>query len=112
MTVKKELHSLVDELGDEGAMEALVLLRRLARGNRALRRAAKAPLGERMGARAVSGRAFFSELPRDLPTLAAEQGVQPVANFESLLGDFWPEDETADQFIAAVREWSREGGHA
>ncbi len=46
---------------------------------------------------------------RTIEELAAEQGVQPVTDFESLLGDFWPEDETADDFIAAVRAWRREG---
>jgi hypothetical protein len=39
-----------------------------------------------------------------LTDLAAQQGVQPVMNFDDLLGDFWPEDETADDFIAAVRQ--------
>ena len=48
--------------------------------------------------------------PVDLETLAAQQGVKPMTNFEDLLGDFWPEDETADEFIAAVRQWRREGG--
>ncbi|MBT3269020.1 hypothetical protein HN371_17870 [Candidatus Poribacteria bacterium] len=45
----------------------------------------------------------------DLDTLAREQGVGPVVNFDDLLGDFWPEDETADEFIATVRRWRREG---
>lgn len=45
----------------------------------------------------------------DIETLAAEQGVKPVARFEDLLGDFWPEDEDVDEFIAAVRQWRREG---
>lgn len=41
----------------------------------------------------------------DLERLAREQGVHAVSNFDDLLGDFWPEDETADEFIAAVRRW-------
>ncbi len=41
----------------------------------------------------------------DLEQLAREQGVNAVSNFDDLLGDFWPEDETADEFIAAVRRW-------
>ena len=28
----------------------------------------------------------------------------PVERFEDLLGDFWPEDETCDEFIAWLRE--------
>ena len=41
--------------------------------------------------------------------LAAEQGVKPVARFEDLLGDFWPDDEDVDDFIAAVRRWRQHG---
>jgi hypothetical protein len=59
------------------------------------------------------------ELERDLPvappssdfwqgddvyTLAEHQGVQSVADFDALLGG-WPEDESIDDFIAAVRAW-------
>jgi hypothetical protein len=39
--------------------------------------------------------------------LAREQGVSPVEDPTTLLGDFWPEDETADEFIAAVQAWRR-----
>ena len=45
----------------------------------------------------------------DLDELAREQGVGVVKNFEDLLGDFWPEDESVDDFLDAVREWRREG---
>jgi hypothetical protein len=45
----------------------------------------------------------------DLDVLAAQQGVSAVNEFDNLLGNFWPEDESADQFIAAFREWRREG---
>lgn len=55
----------------------------------------------------ASGAAFFDLT--DLNTLAARQGVRPVTDFEALLGDFWPEDEGIDDFIAAVREWRRHG---
>jgi hypothetical protein len=53
--------------------------------------------------------AVFFESQTDLESLAVQQGVSAVSNFDSLLGDFWPEDESADQFIASVREWRREG---
>ena len=45
----------------------------------------------------------------DLEILAKQQGITPINNFDGLLGDFWPEDESADEFISAVREWRREG---
>jgi len=50
------------------------------------------------------------EQQTDIEQLAVEQGVGPVTDFESLLGDFWPEDESADEFIAQVRAWRREDG--
>ena len=37
-----------------------------------------------------------------------QQGLKPVERFEDLLGDFWPEDESIDEFIATVRQWRRE----
>ena len=51
----------------------------------------------------------FHSSQADLDRLIAAQGVKPVARFEDVLGDFWPEEESADEFIAAVREWRREG---
>jgi hypothetical protein len=45
----------------------------------------------------------------DLAALATAQGISPIEDFECLLGDFWPEDESADDFIAAVRQWRQEG---
>jgi hypothetical protein len=49
------------------------------------------------------------EGPQDIEELARRQGVKPVTDPDQLLGDFWPEDETCDDFIAALREWRREG---
>ena len=75
-----------------------------------------------MAASADVGRAYGASLTRnkmsnihtqqqtDIEQLAVEQGVCPVTDFESLLGDFWPEDESADEFIAQVRAWRREDG--
>lgn len=51
----------------------------------------------------------FHETATDLDLLVTSHGIKPVTRFEKLLGDFWPEDESADDFIAAVREWRREG---
>jgi len=45
-----------------------------------------------------------------LRKLIDEQGIKPIT-LEQLhaMGDLWPEDESVDDFIAAVREWRREG---
>lgn len=54
------------------------------------------------------GGAFFEPL-QVLEALAAEQGVKPASDFDKLLGHFWPERESADDFIRTVRQWRREG---
>jgi len=43
----------------------------------------------------------------DVGVLAARQGVQPVDDFDALLGG-WPEDEPIDEFIATIRQWRRQ----
>ena len=42
------------------------------------------------------GPVFFRD-KTDLDILAAQQGVSAVSDFDSLLGDFWPDEECADQ---------------
>jgi hypothetical protein len=59
--------------------------------------------------RGEKGTNFFNG-KTDLEGLAAQQRVSTVSHFDSLLGDFWPEEESADQFIATIQEWRREGG--
>jgi hypothetical protein len=45
----------------------------------------------------------------ELEQLAREQGAPLNANFDDLLGDFWPDDESVDDFLAARERWRREG---
>ncbi len=47
--------------------------------------------------------------PPSFQDLAAQQGVAPVEEFEALLGRRSPEDESAEEFAAKLREWRREG---
>ena len=44
-----------------------------------------------------------------LEQLAAEEGTAPIENPNDLVADFWPEDETADEIVAAIRTLRREG---
>lgn len=48
----------------------------------------------------------------DIETLAKQQGVGPLS-FDALRAKagFWPEDESIDDFIAAVRRWRDEDDH-
>ncbi len=45
-----------------------------------------------------------------LEVVAAKQGVKVADDFDALLGDFWPEDESADEFIAALCGWRHDHG--
>lgn len=49
---------------------------------------------------------FFGH--KSLAQLIAEQGAQPLQSIESLRGDFWPEEESAGEFIAQLRTWRDE----
>ena len=49
------------------------------------------------------------EAPKTIEQIAAEQGVGPM-DYDKLLklGEFWPEDESIDEFNAFVRKSRRE----
>ena len=55
------------------------------------------------GRRARGDAASFWDWSPTPEELAAAQGVNPVANVDDLYGDFWPEDESVDDFMAFVR---------
>lgn len=41
----------------------------------------------------------------ELEELARQQGVGPIQDPDSLKANFWPEDESIDDFIATIRYW-------
>jgi excisionase family DNA binding protein len=49
---------------------------------------------------------FFDH--KSLAQLIAEQGTQPLQRIESLRGDFWPEEESAGEFLAQLHTWRDE----
>jgi hypothetical protein len=51
------------------------------------------------------GRTFRESASLD--QLIAEQGVTPIQDIDELAGDFWPEDESSDDFINWLREEHR-----
>lgn len=63
------------------------------------------PESERRHARATWS---FDEVP-DVEALAREQGIPSDAKFKDLLGDFWPEDQSVEDFFEARERWRREG---
>jgi hypothetical protein len=44
---------------------------------------------------------------KELERLAAEQGLQPIVHLDSFRADFWPEEESVDDFVRTVRECRR-----
>jgi hypothetical protein len=53
--------------------------------------------------------AFYTHI--SLEDLARQQGVKPVSDPSTLAGDFWPEDEDIEEFIATIRQWRKEEDH-
>ena len=37
--------------------------------------------------------------------LMAEQGTGPITDVSVLHGDFWPVEESVEEFVATIREW-------
>lgn len=50
-----------------------------------------------------------AEARAELLRIAEEQGVKPF-NFDDIGGDFWPEEESTDDFLAWLRSVRDEGG--
>jgi hypothetical protein len=57
----------------------------------------------------LSSRLISFDAQPSLEALAREQGILPVADFDALLANSWPDDESADDFLAAREQWRREG---
>jgi len=56
----------------------------------------------------ASSRSDYTASP-SFEELAAQQGVTPIDDFETLLGEPLPEDESVEEFSASLRDWRREG---
>jgi hypothetical protein len=48
---------------------------------------------------------YAFEASPTLDELIAHQGKGPVTDVQVLHGDFWPEDERIEDFLAALNEW-------
>lgn len=107
MTIKDELHELIDELEDERAEEALALLRMLTPHYGSDNAAALDDSDDDFPL-VVSGIDFFSAPEKSAEELAEEQGVQPITSLAELADTSWPEDDSVDELIATVRAWRHE----
>ena len=60
------------------------------------------------GTEAISPEQFAAR--QELERKIQERGIKPMT-VEKLrsMGDLWPQDEEVDDFLAAVRDWRREG---
>lgn len=109
MTVKEELHRLVESLEGDRALEALECVRRLSPGGLAPRDGTSDRAGAHDEPRVVPGHSFFSAPGIEGDAVDTWPSAPPAVGFDALLGNFWPEDESADEFVRAVRRWRREG---
>lgn len=46
--------------------------------------------------------------PQPLDSIVASQQTQPASDISALKADFWPEDESADDFIAFIEQQHQE----
>jgi hypothetical protein len=53
----------------------------------------------------MSAEKYVSQGHPAINELIAEQGVVFPRDPRDLLGDFWPEEESIDDFLSAMREW-------
>jgi hypothetical protein len=106
MVAREALRELVDDIAEEDIADVYEFAQMIAKRRSALR----AIQLQRGPGIVMSGREFFSAPPKDAETLAREQGVKPIKSIDDPRGDFWPEDESADEFVETIRQWRREGG--
>jgi len=76
MSIKEELHDLVEQLSDYDAASTLALLRENIPNG--VEPDTPIPLLQRDGPLVVSGRAFFNTPSKTLAERIAEQGVKPI----------------------------------
>lgn len=112
-TSRDELHRLVDSLSDDDLDAARRLLRALDSTEATAELDDGAELGRgraaltsKMGPGLVPGKVFLRGTAR---SEAGGAAGPPPADITTWRPDFWPEDESVDDFIAAVREWRAEG---
>jgi len=98
-------------LADDQAEAALTYLRLLTTDREAT---AMSRLARRMGPAMMGGRDFMTRPALSAMSLAAAQGVRPIANIEALKTDLWPTDpdDDPDLFSRTLRRWRRDEGHA
>lgn len=74
----------------------------------------RAPLGDGVSSPSANQGSDTSDFWRhkSLDELIAEQGVQPIDDFQGFLdeiGDVWPKEESVEEFIAWLAETRRMG---
>lgn len=112
MGTKERLLALIDRLDDQQETEAFAYLSQMVDGAEGNGSPARQSDDVATESTIVSGRDFVAAPQIDWQAVAAEQGVRPLGNLREVIGDFWPEDESVDDFIATVRGWRSEGGRA
>ena len=55
----------------------------------------------------LNAEAAYFDPVKKIEQLSAEQGTKPL-NFEEMLGNFWPEEESTEEFLTILRRWRNE----
>lgn len=102
MVTRERLHELIEELTDQQTEEAARLLERLKW------QAQTVPI-DREGAE-VSRLPTAAELLSRYGPPTAVVPAPPIKTIDELVGDFWPTEESTEEFDATIRRWRTEGG--
>ncbi len=111
-TTRQHLHQLVDMLPEQAMDRAARLLEALSGLESA------APLTRGDGDEAVSPSIAReplmtpAEVRQQFGPAALMPGTPPITSMADLAGDFWPEEESAEEFEATIRRWRDADRHA
>lgn len=48
------------------------------------------------------------DVNKKLESLILEQKVMPLEKLDDVVANFWPEDESVDEFITNLKQWRKE----
>jgi hypothetical protein len=102
MVTREWLHELIDELPEQQTEEVARLLEDLKQQASAALHVSDGEDDFRLPTAAEIPAAYG---PPKLVRLAP-----PIKSIDDLVGNFWPEDESAEEFDATIRRWRTEGG--
>ncbi len=111
-TTRERLHQLVDLVPEQAMDRAARLLEALS-GHESGESSPDADVGEAVPP-SITAEPLMTpaEVRQQYGPAALVAGTPPITSMADLAGDFWPEDESAEEFEATIRRWRDADRHA